>query len=61
MSRIAKNPVTIISGVSVDIKGLYYSHELVNETDTNFWSGAHRSMETASGESFCPRWSSGFT
>ena len=27
--------------LSVDIKGLYYSHELSAETDTNFWSGAH--------------------
>ena len=27
--------------LSVDIKGLYYSHELTAETDTNFWSGAH--------------------
>ena len=27
--------------LSLDIKGLYYSMELVNETDTNFWSGAH--------------------
>lgn len=27
--------------ISLDIKGLYYSMELVNETDTNFWSGAH--------------------
>lgn len=27
--------------ISLDIKGLYYSHELVADTDTNFWSGAH--------------------
>lgn len=27
--------------LSLDIKGLYYSMELVDETDTNFWSGAH--------------------
>lgn len=27
--------------ISLDIKGLYYSHELTADTDTNFWSGAH--------------------
>lgn len=27
--------------ISLDVKGLYYSMELVDETDTNFWSGAH--------------------
>ena len=27
--------------ISLDIKGLYYSHELTDDTDTNFWSGAH--------------------
>ena len=27
--------------ISLDIKGLYYSMELVEDTDTNFWSGAH--------------------
>lgn len=27
--------------LSVEIKGLFYSHELTAETDTNYWSGAH--------------------
>jgi len=27
--------------ISLDIKGLYYSMELVDGEDTNFWSGAH--------------------
>ena len=27
--------------ISLDIKGLYYSMELVADADTNFWSGAH--------------------
>ena len=27
--------------ISAEIKGLYYSHELTADTDTNFWSGAH--------------------
>jgi len=27
--------------ISLDIKGLYYSMELVADTDTNFWSGVH--------------------
>jgi len=27
--------------LSVDIKGLYYSHELTADTDTNFWSEVH--------------------
>ena len=27
--------------ISVDIKGLYYSHGLADDIDTNYWSGAH--------------------
>jgi len=25
----------------LDVKGLFYSHELVNDTDTNYWSSQH--------------------
>ncbi len=27
--------------ISLDVKGLYYSHELTAETDTNYWSAVH--------------------
>ena len=27
--------------ISLDVKGLYYSHELTAETDTNYWSTVH--------------------